>query len=317
MRTGRFLLAAALAFAGAAAAEEDALLFEPAFREGQPADVLVAGDPPLRREHVDAFVEFAEASFEISFPARREQDLRDAIETGFEASGKERREGLLAAVRPWSLVKERAARGDHEAVRDAFATFRREVDLRLQDLPRARAGAILGEVLGSRREVLWPGTPPVNANAAGAYLEVAQLVVSLGRNEDAIPTEGQVATLREELKAALHGQPTAVRARIAAAHRLWSATKARWVKAGEADRFRMRWEAVELGARLLPPGRARVVARGPTMADYAREALAVALAQPSYDAFANAARNPQALFEALEKGLGLPKEIDHPVHPCR
>jgi hypothetical protein len=297
-----------------ASAEPDVdRLYEPVFREGEPGEPLVDGDPPLRREHLDAFVQFTEAAFDLSVPATREQELRDALENGFAASGKERREGLLAAVRPWSLVKERAARGDAQAVRDALAAFRREIDGRLEDLPRARASAILREILALRGETAWNGQPPVHGVAATAWLETAQFLASLGRNEDVAATEGQLGALRQDLGACLAVQPPEVRERIGRAHRLWIVAKTRWIAADEAQRFKMRWEAVRRVARYLPRGHDHAVAPGPELKDYAREASVVALGVSGYDAMANLARNPLEVFDALEKGLGVPKDLPDSV----
>src|SRR5262245_23248459 len=75
------LLAAVVGFGPAAKAEER--MFEPRFREGKPGDVLVKGEPGLLRGSVDAFVDLSEASLDLAWSEKGEQEVRDAVETAF------------------------------------------------------------------------------------------------------------------------------------------------------------------------------------------------------------------------------------------
>ena len=124
---------------------------------------------------------------------------------------------------------------------------------------------------------------------------------------------GQLGALRQELSVCPTVRDPALRERIGRAHRLWIATKSRWIAADEAKRFKMRWEAVRLVAKMLPPGREHAVIPGPELGDYARQASAVAVGQNGFDALANLARNPARVFESLERGLGVPKDLPESV----
>jgi hypothetical protein len=284
--------------------------YEPVFREGRPGDVLVRGEPSLLRGDLDAFVDMTQAAFDVAIDARREQALRDALETGFGAAAAPQRQAFLDVVRPVTGLREKARQSDREGVRQGFESFRRAIDQRLLDLPRSVASRVLGEVLTRRHDPVWKGVPEIHGVAADAWVETATFVASLALNLSVEPTPGQVEALYRDLDAALRGKGPDVRERLLRAHRTWLNAKARWLASTEAKRFEMRWEAVLLLARALPPGAEppHEVRRGAEMTDYAREAGTLAQKIGAYDALSNLARNPEALLGALERGLGVPRD---------
>jgi hypothetical protein len=288
-------------------------MYEPVFREGKPGDVLVDGSPGLVRGDLDAFVDLTEAAFDVAIPAADEQSLRDTLEVGFGAAMGEKREAFLATVRPLASIREALRKGDAAAARTGLEAFRRAVDQRLRDLPSSRASQVLEQVLGRRHETAWPGTPEVHGGAADAYVDLAAFVTSLGRNEAVEATPGQRQALVRDLDAAFRAKEAPLRERLRSAHRLWIYVKAKWRASADAQRFRMRWEGVKAVARVLPPEHRREVTEGPELADYARFAAAVAAPVGAFDALGNVARDPVALFEAVERGLAVPRDLPEAV----
>jgi hypothetical protein len=282
-------------------------MFEPRFREGKAGDVLVKGEPGLLRGNLDAFVDLSEAALDMAWSAPAEQELRDALETGFDAANEADRKAFLDLVTPAASLREKGRAGDTEALKAGQRAFVIALDRRIHAAPREKAHRLVTEGLEKSQRAVWKGIPAVRASAADAWLEAGLFLVGLGRNERLEPTDGQRAALTEELDLALHGQPEAVRERLRQFHRTWLLVKARWDQAAAARRFAMRWEAVRLFARLLPPERAITVVQGPELSDYAREAARVAARFAAYDAWSNAARQPEAALETLKKGLDLPE----------
>ena len=290
---------------GASAEAQDGM-YEPRFREGKPGDVLVEGEPGLLRGSVDGFVDFTEAALDLAWPEKGEQDVRDAVETAFGTWKEEERRSFLDLVSPLASLREKGKAGEVEAVNAGKRAFVIGLDKRIHAAPRDKVNRLVTEGIERAQRVVWKGIPAIKSAAADAWLEAATLLVGLGRNERPEPTEGQRTTLTEELDLALHPQPEAVRERMKAFHRSWLWVKARWDQASDARRFALRWEAVRLLARLLPPEKALTVNAGPELADYAREAARVAERIGAFDAWSNVARHPEAVFEALKKGLELP-----------
>jgi hypothetical protein len=70
----------------------------------------------------------------------------------------------------------------------------------------------------------------------------------------------------------------------------------------------MRWEAVKAAARTATPGPSPEVTPGPDLRAYAAAADAIARARPAFETLTNLARSPEALFEAVEKGLSVPHD---------
>lgn len=301
---GAALLAAALGLGGPARAEER--MFEPRFREGKAGDVLVVGEPGLLRGNVDAFVDLTEAALDLAWSEKGEQDLRDALETAFGAWKEEERRSFLGLVTPVAALREKGKAGDTAALNAGKRAFVIALDQRIHAAPRDKVHRLVTEGIERSQRALWKGIPAIKGAAADAWLEAGLLLVGLGRNERPEPTEGQRTTLTDELDLGLHPQPEALRERLRLFHRSWLWIKARWDQASDAKRFALRWEAVRLVARLLPPEKALVVVEGPELADYAREAARVAERIGAFDAWSNLARHPEAVLEALKKGLDLP-----------
>jgi hypothetical protein len=288
-------------------------MFEPRFREGKPGDVLVKGEPGLARGNLDAFIDLTEAALDMAWPARDEQELRDALETAFYAAGEDGRRAFLELVRPVTSLREKGRSGDIEGLRAGQRAFVIALDRRIHSAPREKQHRLVTEGIEKSQRAVWKGIPAIRASAADAWLEAGLLLVGLGRNERFEPTDGQRSALQEELDVGLHGQAEAVRERLRLFHRTWLFVKARWDQATDARRFALRWEAVRLLARLLPPEKTVTVVPGPSLADYSREAARVAAQLPAYDAWSNAARHPELVLEALKKGLELPEPLPEHV----
>lgn len=302
------LLLVALAIAG------EERMFDPVFREGRPSDVLHEGPPPLLRSQIDAYVDLLEAAFDLVLRPSDEQDLRDALEGDYAGADESARRELAVFLAPRAALGVQARSGDAAAVRKGLGTFRQALDHRLTTAPGTPVHGIVRRVLARRREVAWPGTPPIGAPAADAWLDLVEFVVSLGRNEDYEPTDGQTEVLRRDLGVVLHGQPEAVRSRVRDAHLTWLHLKARWDASQAADRLALRWKAVALCARALPPARRIEVGSPGDLVAYARTAALLAGTQSGYAAWSNLARHPEALFAEVDAWLGPVEEgADHPL----
>jgi hypothetical protein len=294
--------------AASASAGEGGHMVDPRFREGAPSDLLEAGPPPLSRGHLNAFVDLFEAAFDIALPRDVEQALRDALENDFAAGTKADREALLDLVDGIVNIRCCARCCNNRGVRRCLRAFRVAIDRRLRKAPGDAANRILSHALERRHKVTWLGRPEVKALSADAYLEAVQFVASLGRNEEIQLTPGQLAALRDYLGRDLRPLPEAVRAKIARSHHVWLHVKARWDRSRDARRLAMRWEAVRLMARLVPRTGGMKIVPGPGLKEYAREAARVAAADRPYDAVTALARNPELLFEALDRGLDLARD---------
>jgi hypothetical protein len=297
------VLAPMLLLGSATLHADEGRLFDPVFREGAPSDELVEGEPSLSRGHVNAFVDLLEAAFDLGLTQEQERLLRDRVEINFAAAEADARQEWLTLVDPMPVLKDRARAGNREVVVQGLREFRRKLDERMRARPDHTVHVLVADVLTKRHEVLWPGDPPIPRGQADLYLEMALFVSSLGRGVAFEPTAGQLDALREDLTTALHREPREIREKIEAVHRTWLAAKAAWDRGGDARRFPFRWRAVELVAASAKPGTGLEIEVGSTLKDYAREAAKVAAAVKPYDAFANVARNPKALFEAVVGGL--------------
>jgi hypothetical protein len=281
-------------------------MFEPRFREGSGGDTLVEGSPALLRGHVDGYVDLIEASFDLGLSATDELALRDAVEVAYGRWSGADRQAFIDLVLPVAGLRAKGHAGGVVELEAGQRAFLIALDRRIQAAPRDKPYRLVTEALERGQRTAWKGVPAIRQSAAEAWLETAQLLVGLGRNEAFEPTAGQREALLTQLDAELHGQPEAVRERVRLAHRSWSFVKARWDAAPPARRFQLRWEAVKLLARAMPPERVFQPRVGPEPTDYVREASVVAGRVSAYDAWFNLARQPTFTFEALTKGLELP-----------
>lgn len=286
--------------------------FDPRFRTGEPEDVLAEGPPPLTRTDVDAFVDLVEAGFDLAIGAEREQALRDALEQEYDGLAPEARRALLDLVAPAALLRADVRARQVAPVDEGLAAFRRALDARLALATEDRPNAILRDVLRARGRLTWLGEPPIHALAADAWLELVELVVSLGRNEDVAPTEGQRSVVREDLVTALRAVDEPTRARLLRVHRAWIRLQAAWDAAGDARRLSLRMVAVRLLAQALPADRRITVGADEDLPAYARVATLLRAAEPAYDAWSNLARNPAPVLDAVEAWLG-PAPVDGPA----
>jgi hypothetical protein len=286
------------------AGAEAGWMFEPVFRTPRAGDVLHDGPPPLLRAQLDAFVDLLEAAFDLSVPASHEQRLRDALEVAYGRGNALSREGFAGLVAPLASLRQRARAGDRAGVEDGLSRFRRALDHAIAAEPQARAHVLVTEILKERQRTAWPGSPPVNGAAAGAWLEIAEFLASLGRNQDVVLTAGQRAELERDLSALLHGRDERVRRRVHEAHRLWSRVKAEWDAADTGRRTALRWAAVGLLGGLLPEERRIEVHSDGDLRAYARVAASLAGRETPFDAWANVAANPPLVLETLDPWLG-------------
>jgi len=279
-------------------------MYDPTFREGGGGDVLHEGPPPLLRAQLDALVDLMEAAFELALAPDAEQGLRDAFETWYAGAGPEARERFAALVAPRASLALAARQGDATAVEAGLQAFRKSLDERLAADPDTPPHRLVRAVLVRRQTVPWPGTPPVHAPAADAWLEAVEFLVSLARNEDFEPTSGQVAVLTEDLAAALHGESQATRERLRDLHRTWLRLKAVWDGADVGRRLALRWKAVDLLARSLPPERKVEVGPHGDLKAYARAAKTLASTQSGYEAWSSLARQPVVVLAVMDAWLG-------------
>lgn len=303
---GRLLALLLLPCWGLLSAQAEHGMYEPRFREGSAGDVLVAGEPSLLRGHLDAFVDLTQAAFDLALWAPLEQEVRDGLELAFTSWKAPERQAFLDLVRPVASLRAKGRSGDTDGLKAGLRSFWIELDRRIQAAPREAAHRALTTALERRLRAVWPGVPPIQGSAAEAWLSATVLLVGLARNESYEPTVGQQETLRAQLDTELRGQPEALRERLRVFHRSWLLLQARWDAAPPAARFRLRWEALQLLARMCPAAQGFTPTLGPDPADYAREAAKVAARLTPYDAWSNLARQPAAVLEALTKGLDLP-----------
>jgi len=295
-----------------ALAREGRKMFDPRFREGAPSDALFQGPPRLSRGHLNAWIDMFEAAFDLALPAPTEQKLRDGLEEGFASATAAEREALLETSDTIVALRRQARCCDWPGVRASLRRFRADVDKRLRAAPQSVVSRLITSVLRRRHEVVWLGEPEVKQLSADAYLEMVLFMASLGRNETVSLTPGQRSALQDYLGGELCKRNCCCRTKLARAHRTWLRIKARWDRSRDERRLALRWEAVQLLARLVPQAGGLKVRVGGDVKAYAREASKVAAADRAFDAVTGLARNPLPLFESFIRGLGL----EAPCSPC-
>jgi len=285
------------------------MMFDPRFREGRAADVLVPGDAPLLRGSVDAFLDLVEAATETTLPEADEQALRDGVESDWKKAASEDRALFDDAVATREKAKAAALRGDAAMKRAAIAAFTDALFARASVKPTGpwqavvrRAGAARLEAFGSA------GEPVVSLAAVEAFEELVAFFTAVARNDGARVTEGQRLAVRsEKLKPELEGALPAARKRYAAVPRLWAFVKARWDGADADTKLRLRWAAVDLVRAIakLPEVPADVRADG--LQGYARAAAGAVETLPVFDTYTNVVANWDGVLAALLEGFGVAK----------
>ena len=287
-------------------------MYDPVFREGRLSDVLLEGPPPLLRAQLDAFVDLTEAAFALALAPDTEQGLRDALETWYDGAPEGERIAFATLVAPRSALAEAARRGDAAAVEQGLQTYRRALDARLSAAPGTVPHRLVRDLLVERQATPWPGTPPVHAPAAAGWLELVEFLVSVARNDDFEPTPGQVQVLERELASPLHALGVGTRTRLRDVHRTWLRLKATWDAADVGRRLTLRWKALDLLVRALPPDRRIEIGEPGDLEAYARAAATLARTQSGYEAWSNLVRQPAAVLEVVDAWLGpLPAGRDH------
>jgi hypothetical protein len=309
-RTAILLLLLASLFA-TSVASGDEWMYDPTFREGKPGDVLHEGPPPLLRAQIDAYVDLLESAFDLALPAAKERKLRDAVEQSYAGWDRVAREGFAGLVASAASLRSKARQGDDDGLQDGLRIFRRALDQQLAAAPDSPPDKIVAEVLELRRSTPWPGSPPVHGAAASAWLELVQFLVSLARNEDVQPSEGQHVQLLRDLSPVLHKESEETRRSLRDAHRLWLRTKAEWDRADVDKRLALRWVALKLLREIVPADRKGPDVKGGDLSAYALASKAQGAAEPAFDAWWNVAGNPALVIQTVGKWLGpLPKGQD-------
>lgn len=291
--------------APAPAAKGDGRMFDPQFREGRAGEVLVEGEVPLHRGILDAFVDVLEGTQDVGLTLADETSLRDEIENAWPTMPeRERRWFDQVSVDFDKLRPAAGASADAAAVRtfgDAFSAALAE------RTAGAKKGwpAVVARVLARKADTFSAEpAPAVTGNALDAFEELAVFLVCVARNSELAPTEGQRLAVRPQLRATMDASGPAVRRVYARMHRFVAFVKARWDRADETGRLKLRWAVLKsfrLIAKLPVPS-------GPVVLDlpgYASMAAEVAAAMNVPDAYASVFANPGDLLGAVLAGLGL------------
>lgn len=280
-------------------------LFDPAFREGRPSEVLVDGDLPLLRGVVDAFVDVLEATHDLYLPQADEIALRDEIETAWTTMGDEERRFFdRVAIDRDRLRPVPGSKPDAAAVRAFSDGF---VAALAPRTAAARKGwpTLVRRALERKAEVFSASPePPVHGHALDAFEDTVLFAVGLARNSEVAPTPGQRLAVRPQLRATMDASGPAVRRVYARWHRVAALLKARWDAADEAGRLRVRYAVLKVFRRIakLP------VPSGPVVIDlpgYATLAAEVAGALNVPDAYTSGCANPGELLSAFLEGFDL------------
>jgi hypothetical protein len=307
-------LAVLVLFAGTSSADESpapvpapgapsALMYDPDFREGKPEDALTNDADPLRRGHLDAYVDLFEAGYDLAFSATEEQALRDAMESTWPA---DRLPALKWSVQRAAVVAS-AKKGEVAETKRLLGNFVEAQEARIAAAPAAAQHRPLVQARTRARTVFSPGQPPVSVGAQEAFEELVLFLMGVARNETPAVTDGQRAALREKTKASVDKTGGIVRAHYARMPRFWRQVKARWDTADDAAKLRMRSAAVRAFRWML--GLASSPAPDETtprdLTTYAAAAKEIAAAKVAYDAYTIAFQNPQAVIAAAVEGMGL------------
>jgi len=123
---------------------------------------------------------------------------------------------------------------------------------------------------------------------------------------------GQAQVLERELASPLHALDLDTRKRLRDVHRTWLRLKADWDRVDVGRRLVLRWKALDLLARALPPERRVELGKPGDLEAYARAASTLARTHSGYEGWSNLARQPQAVLEVVDAWLGrLPASRDH------
>jgi hypothetical protein len=284
---------------------DEGRLFDPRFREGRPDDALrPGGDAPLHRRTIDAFVDLVEGSLDAALPADDEQALRDALESAWPSMGSGERAWFEAQADLCRSLREDLTRGAKDAVRDALARFSGTLLVRASSVPDGAWQSAVRAARERRDAVLVPGTPPVSKADVLAFEDLAAFVVCIARNADERPTLGQREQERPGLLKTMGEAGALVRGRYDRASRLWLLVKARWDRADDLMRQRMRAVVLTrfLGYAGMPLPDQKVAL---DLAAYARLASEVRTAVPFFEGYQRLLKEPGTLFDLVVEGLGL------------
>jgi hypothetical protein len=289
-------------------------MFDPRFREGAASDVLVEGEQPLLRGTVDAFVDLLEVWHDVTLSASEEQSLRDAIETAWPK--------MAEGDRRW-FVRQAAARdrmrpaadgktlADPATARGYLDAFGRDLDARVAAAPGRAWASVVTRALDRKASPFSPTPAPVISVAAlDAFEEMAGFLVSIARNDAAVPTDGQKIAVRPSVRKTVDATSGVVRKHYARLPRLWALAKSKWDRADDAGRLRFRWSVVRLFRRIakLPVPEGTVVVDLP---GYAQSASEVAAAINAADAYTSAFANMGEVIAAVVEGMGMdPNDLE-------
>jgi hypothetical protein len=289
-------------------------MFDPRFREGRPFDVLAAGTPPLLRGTVDAFVDYVEAAHVLALSAAEEQTIRDGLETAWPRLAEEDRRWFERQVAARDRLRPApGAAVDTAGEQALLSVFLVTVTARVaKSGPGAWESAIRRAI--ERRAAPFSAAPPPSVSVADldAFEELVMFLVSVARNSEVAPTEGQRIAVRPSIRRGMDASSPELRKSYARMHRLWPLVKARWDAATDEDRLKFRWAIVRLFRRIakLPIPSGTVVIDLP---GYASSAAEVAAAMNAPDAYTSAFANPSDVITTVVEGLGMDPRNLEPV----
>jgi hypothetical protein len=283
-------------------------MFDPRFREGAAADVLVAGEAPLLRGTLDAFVDLLEAWHDITLPTAEEQALRDAIETWWPKMTDEDRLWFRRQAMARDRMRPAPTGGepfDAATAKNYLDGFGRDVDARVAAAPGRPWAAVIVRARDRKFTPFSPApAPAVSVAAVEALEEMVTFLVSVARNDAEAPTEGQRIAVRPSIHKMMDASGAVVRGQYAKAPRLWALVRAKWDRADDAGRLRLRWAALKLFRRIAK----QPVPTGTVVLDlpgYATLASEVAAAMNPADAYTSAFANLGEVVTAVVDGLGV------------
>ena len=288
---------------GGATRTGSGLMYDPKFREAGPFDVLVKGEEPLLRTHVDAFVDLVEAAYEVALTADEERGLRDSIETSFPAWDADARARFLHRMIERAVAHRALLSHDASAAKAALSAFASDVDGRIEAAPTAAFHQPLRQAKTRRASVFSPGEPPVTNSAEDAFEDLVHFLVCVARNEDRALTEGQRTTVRAETQRVLDASGPMMRRHYARMHRLWLFVKSRWDAEETPGKMRMRWAAIRAFKTITQSGAAPAAMNG-DLAAYAKAAAEIAATLAPFDAYVAAFQQPQVVLTAALEGIG-------------
>jgi hypothetical protein len=296
----------------APAPHADGRLFDPQFREGRPTELLLEGDPPLLRGTLDALIDAVETAEDVALTLAEEQAIRDEVENAWPTMADAERRWFDRVSTERDRMRPALGATVDAAARDAYLkTFVADLAARTGAAKPKAWAAVVRRAAERRAKPFSPEPAPAgDTGAIDAFEELVVFLVSVARNSELTPTEGQRAAVRPSIRETMDASGPAVRRIYARMGRFWGFVRARWDGSDEVARLRLRWSVEKFFRKIakLPVPQGAVILDLPGYATLAAE-VAAALNAP--DAYTSAFANPGDLVGAVAEGLGLdPKDLE-------